>query len=934
MNTRIVLAGLVAAMVFLAQAAVWPEAGATLTIPAGQTVNVRQEDMEAVNQLGQIVFEAASAVLHLEIPGENEEGGVAPALKLAGEGTVILEGSSASSSWAIVQGQSDAWRGTWDLRQGSLALGHKDALFNTARTTLGNVYVRAGTQLNPRWLSDALSRARLHLGGRLYCDYSGYACRINLCQVEVLGDDASLFVNRAYNSISLAGFGDVPAFINLNGHTLTLNGSNSFYFFPEGWVKGPGTVVKSGSNYLGPRNLVGGPKTDFMFSDATVTLKMSGALSNYAPTNNYFAKASQSHPCCPQLSTLEATGDLTLEHRHTTAYDCHSSAYFLWAGPIKIKSKLTLSCSPAEDETGYFLPFDLGALSGTDAGAKTIAFSPAVFTNAVVRYAGQVASNVKHEGDRWDGRFEILPGASIGAVMKIAQAEGAFGALHQKGGTVALAVGSVFGATGTYPAYIQDGGTLTMPALTLAGDYSHLRLAGGAYTLGKLTLGEGRSDVVLGGSGTVSGIALGGETSFVAIEGETLLDIGWTYGIGEGLVALNGGVYKANFYNSSEILSRHALAFNGGVREFTYGEYPLYEGHSWIRVYEKGGGVHHTSDDYRNTVMPSILEPEGNVLLSIAMSDELKDKVWPSPPAVVISDATGSRAAAVVDYDFSSGKVTNITVLCRGENFTAPTANLFYTPGAALLETPLSCTIGPSTGGDFLFANTDNTGAFYFKNQDHWDWHGATIVDLDRSNLLPTVAKSGRRHRAGMLIYHNGTKDECPTFPHSTNIVLKSGCLYSVYGKTFGLPFPACRRLDLYGGYLAGSRADFPTVALHGTTVLCAPNCTDEEVGSHSLTLKPTERLIIDAAAENVALRWGTLDLSAQPAIELTGTEALLASGFSSKTLLDLSRTTVSGTVPEVTMPPALAGKVSVRWNSSTKRLTARARAAIVIIFR
>ncbi|MGN0833573.1 MAG: hypothetical protein ACI4RD_08010 [Kiritimatiellia bacterium] len=934
MNTRIVLAGLAAAMVSLAQATEWPAAGETLTIPAGQTVTVLQEDMEAINALGKIVFADRASSLHFqEILGGNESGGVAPVLNLEGEGTVILEGATTTSEWLVSQPQTTAWLGTWELRKGKLSLGHNNALFNTGLTQLGDVYVREGTILMPKSCQNSLTRTRLHLGGRLSCDNGGYASLISLCQVEVLGDAACMYVNRAYNFITLAGFDATPAFISLNGHTLTLEGSNSYYFFTEGWVKGPGTVVKSGTNYLGPRAVTGGPVADFMFSDASVTLKMQGKLSNYIAPDAYFEKTgSASHPACPQLATLEATGDLTLEHRHDEAHDCGHSAGFLWAGPVRIKTTLTLAGALAEGETGHFLPFDLGALSGTDAEEKTIGFSPAVFTNAVVRYAGAVASNVRHEGDRWDGRFEILPGASIGAVMKIANAEGAVGAVHQRGGEVTMADGSAFGAAGTYPAYVQDGGTLTMPSMTLAGAYGQLRLKGGTNTIGTLTLGDSRSDVILGGSGTVSGVALGGDRSLVAIEDAVTLDMGWSTGVGEGLIALNGGVFKVNFYASDKLASRHALAFNGGIREYTYGGYPLYEGHGWIRVYERGGGVRHSSADTRMTTMPTILEPQGNVLLSIAVSDELKDRVWQHPPAVEISDATGSNAVAVVDYDFTSGKVTNITVVCRGENFTAPTANLVYAEGVPLLETPLVCAVGPCAGGDFLFANADNAASYYFRNQEHWDWHGATVVDLDQSNILPTKSQSDRRYAAGLLLYYNDA--EQPKFLNSTNLILKSGCVYSVSGRGLNLPFPNCQRLDLRGGYLAGGDAFFPTVVLRGAVTLCAPDCTDESAGSHSATVRPTGRLIVDASQENVSLRHGTIDFTANPTIELTNAEGLLADGWAAKVLLDLSGTTIVGTMPAVTVPAALAGKVSVRWNSSTKRLTARARTGLVIIFR
>ena len=284
---------------------------------------------------------------------------------------------------------------------------------------------------------------------------------------------------------------------------------------------------------------------------------------------------------------------------------------------------------------------------------------------------------------------------------------------------------------------------------------------------------------------------------------------GDTFGKYRHILSMNGGVLTAEISTGS---TNTYFAFNGGTRKTAYDENKMFgtnaskDNPAWVRIYENGGCIDNTG--HNSFYLPSLKAPVGNVLQSIAISEELANKVFQLPPAVVITDSTGagSNAVAIVDYDFDSGKVTNITIACRGENFSgvagAVTANLQYERGVDLLSTPLECTVGVCEGGDMTFTATSDGHAVY----SGWTtntYRGLTIIDMDHTRVYDhTAVNSGP--------FFQVTLKDLAYWPQfaSTGLVVRTGAFGRDYVNSkrpsFEKYFPDCSRIEFYGGYFFG----------------------------------------------------------------------------------------------------------------------------------
>ena len=318
-----------------------------------------------------------------------------------------------------------------------------------------------------------------------------------------------------------------------------------------------------------------------------------------------------------------------------------------------------------------------------------------------------------------------------------------------------------------------------------------------------------------------------------------------------------------------------------------------------------------------------LVAPVGNVVWSVEISDELRSKVWQSPPSVVITDSTGagSNAVAIVDYDFDSGKVTNVSVVCRGENYSgaagAVTANLRYKAGDALLSTPLVCNVGPCVGGDVTFAGGKTIYAGGITNT----YHGATIIDMDRDGTYDHPASEAESAYHSFII-----KPMEPLFSNCTNVIVKSGCFYydsDSGGVRLTTYFPNCARLELYGGHLSKWAYSGRDLVVGGECWLC-----NHHLGYlSSLTVPADGTLTVDAACltngVTPKLKYGTVNFASGAKITVRNWE-VIPDDDAYHTLLDLSEvTTVNGT-PEVEIPDGLSGKAQIRWNSGTRKLMMR----------
>ena len=955
---------IVAVMFFActARAVDWPEPGDTYTVPANTTNVVSDADIAAFNALGKVVFTDSTSALLFTTD-------TAPNVPLEGAGWMIKD--SSTGKWTITTQQTIAWVGTWDVRGGEIAMGESagwNGLFNSSCAELHDVYIRSGATVTFYTANrSTCTRARIFLGGKLNVRTSGYVA--DLRQIEVTDDDAEMYLYSG----SISMFSDHSSslsYFKLNGHTMSVTGGGVLGFI-QGKVVGPGELTISCERGVTiHQNANGGAATDFMFYDPTVTVKMNCLGSSYPLSNRYlFGQRVPSHPTCPQLAKLVTLkSEAFFEHYHTNSLDCSSIAPYIWAGPVELHGDLKLRRVLAPGEDDHFLPFDFkGGLSMDDADTRTIGFDPVVFTNAVVRYHGTIPSGLKHDGFRWDGRFDLASDIELNHMMYLAETNDAVGIVRQQGGSVTLSDGTIFGRNGGYPAYLLEGGTLTFPSgdVFFEGTYTHFRQTGGTfrpYDIHK-TAREGalRTDVVIEGDSQLVKRHLG-FCNFrgpicIAVCGNAEADLGW-FGSSdspipaemapyEHIFAFNGGVATMN--SSANITNSYA--FNGGTLVTTYGQYALFgqeSGNTWVRIYENGAGLRIVEGDrFRSVGLPALKEPVGNVVWSIALTDELRGKVWQSPPAVYINDLTGLNAVAVVDYDIDSGKVTNITVLCRGENYTlnGATANLYYRAGEKLLENDLVCTTGPCQGFDVTLSSTSRAGIFkYVANSGLTNtFHGTLTVDMDMSKCVDyggasTNGVTGDNIRYGGSLNLYDSSQVC--FPNCTNIVLKSGMIYSVGGN--GLlnhkyptkdAFPNCNRIELYGGHLARGRIEYRETVIGGRIALIAHDMSSDQA---NLYIPSDGTLYIDApsvvAGNTPSFERGWVHFESDAKVKIQNPESLRDLD-SSRVLLDLSGTTVSGTIA-FEPPEGLENVVSFRWDATAQKLYARKKAALILILR
>ena len=519
--------------------------------------------------------------------------------------------------------------------------------------------------------------------------------------------------------------------------------------------------------------------------------------------------------------------------------------------------------------------------NSTPESIQYLRVAPDYLPNAVISFNGTMATNVYMHSTA-NARFDLGESFSISNSAHMNSVLGMFGVLRQRGCDI-----KQYGISGDGPsissydrvgAWLMEGGSYYVENAgkysCFYGYYSHVRQTGGLFSFGRFavnSIGTSgiRSDFVFGGTGEVNIRGKSCPERQVLFAFMDSVDFKNPYsasyywynysgsnkgGNCEGTIwAHNGGIANYAFYplwdtdagNKNSGPTNNVFSFNGGMRGYR-GNYAgldtndtcavSFFGYTpWVRVYEKGGGI---LIDRANTSYYlskfELREPEGNVIKSIELSDELRNKVWQYPPAVEIWDegGTGTNAAAVVDYDFDTGRITNFTIACKGENYTAPKVNLRYKRGDRLLTENLNCIIGPEQGGDFTFAATNRgveISLTCFTNY----CHGTLVVDMDRLGLADHGAytKDKWNNFLHMHYIHNGTVARAEQavknsyFPNMTNIVLKSGGLDS-YNNEGGWGYnhthnpcgilPKCWRLELYGGHMTGGSIRFEDVVIGG----------------------------------------------------------------------------------------------------------------------
>ncbi len=556
-----------------------------------------------------------------------------------------------------------------------------------------------------------------------------------------------------------------------------------------------------------------------------------------------------------------------------------------------------------------------------------------------------------------------------------AAASGQRGSVVQTAGDVNLIGDNLIGRdtyTNTAGAYLLNGGTFTLASLYAWGSYFQFRATGGAMTTGMFRRSDAHmasdlipSDVVFGGSGAYTNNMsdLKGSYCF-AVKDEAYVNCEYSAGNGcdgvwfvgspppaaNRVIALNGGRLLAN----TTAGTINFYAFNGGTLETSYGGSSAfgYSGdyttttnettaailNSLIRVYEKGGCL--INGSHRIVNPPPIRATEGNVVQSIPIPAEhdLNDMTFVLPPSVVITDSTGagSNATAVADWDHSSGKVTNITVLCRGDKYSATegnvTANLRFNSNEVLLTEPLVCTVGSCTSGDFTFGGREEgSKTLYLNGYVTNTYQGATIVDTDPCGIYDTTNSSGQKTVAP---YGGGDISILSRvrFYNTSRLILKSGLLYSGDSGSANVLFPDVKHLELYGGYM-GSFYDssFETVTVGGQAELSARGAAAPTYLTVTDTLYVDPACIKEKGVTPALLKgissYPNLTFASGAKVELTDWNSLTPG--KEVVVLDLSDlASVNGTP---TLVESKYGRLT--WNATEKKLYAFRYVSMIIMF-
>ncbi len=636
------------------------------------------------------------------------------------------------------------------------------------------------------------------------------------------------------------------------------------------------------------------------------------------------------------------------------------------ANEVDLGSEITLRRSAEDAASGNFVTFDFvgGIKSNETSGA--IKFSPSLFSNATVRFHCELPSN-QFSSVNWCGRVDFAE--DLGTVVKDISlaaykdvSDGQFGVVRQRGGNVTLVDSdSQLGreGTGAVAAWLLEGGSLAIRNRNTRwyahGRYVHFRQTGGTFYVRLWQRNDACNDAyslptdfIYGGSAVATnsydssdqGHFFGAMT--LAVMDDAQVSATGINGTGVNtnyahVVALNGGVLTGGTILGSKSVY---FAFNGGTLRNESSGPAVYgisstqsPGERWVRVYERGGSVENNNSLGNNNLYldhPPVLEPVGNVVWSIPVSAELEQKVFQTPPAVVITDSTGagSNAVAVADYDFDSGKVTNITVICRGENYSDAvgdvTANVFFKRGDPLLEMPIVCSVGPCQGGDFRFAGRR---AIRLRDNLTNTYHGVTIVDTDIRREADHTGDV-KYHLHALFIGRGADDKVC--FLNSTGIVVRSGCLWLSGGGNISRAFPAATRLELYGGHVANGTYSFADIVVGGETWLV--NHERQYNYSATLALKEGGTLwvdVADATTNTPKLCYGTLKFGTGVKLTIKNPEMLKTRVFKGEwTLLDLSGVTnvtgIGNLVLDADLVQDLLRYGRLKWDAGTRKLTWR----------
>ena len=474
----------------------------------------------------------------------------------------------------------------------------------------------------------------------------------------------------------------------------------------------------------------------------------------------------------------------------------------------------------------------------------------------------------QNDSQNWfDGALNISDGLVVTANVEIARtasfgidgSNAGFGVLRQKDSKIVVNRVAQFGGNkGGRPAYLLESGIFDASQYDLIVNggndpeksaYLHFRQTGGDFSANRMMItnnAAGLNADFAFGTGTArigsGGMHLLGDAAFSFNDNVKFSVAGGIGNLGgHHIWAYNGGTAESRFLTTDGFSRPDGdfFALNGGAIAYGHSSAgtasDLFGNNPEIRIYERGGEIAVDSNVRVDIDGVDFIAPRGNVLKSISMSSELRNQQFRTPPSVEITDATGSNAAAIVNYDLDTKKVTNITVVCRGENYTAPTANLHFRRGETLLSTPLTCTVGPEESGNFTFTTT-NLGAQVWLLAHTNFTYGSVIVDMDPLGLVDGGFVDDSKYRYTntdqdgfentLVIKYYKTNLPVPRFENCTNIVLKSGGIHiwSSWGFDHDYVLPNCYSLEIYGGHIGGGTLAVTNLVIGGTAYLSGHN--------------------------------------------------------------------------------------------------------------
>jgi hypothetical protein len=475
-------------------------------------------------------------------------------------------------------------------------------------------------------------------------------------------------------------------------------------------------------------------------------------------------------------------------------------------------------------------------------------------------------------------------------------------------------IGRFGGNNGGRPTYLLESGSFDSGGCDLVMNggkdaaktgYMHFRQTGGDFTAYRLMITNNvpglNVDMAFGGSGTAKigsgGLHVNGDAAF-SFNDNVRFSLGGGIGIlgGHHIWAYNGGTAESRFLSTGgfSLPDGDFFALDGGAIAYGHSSAgtasDLFGSNPEIRVYGRGGGIAVNSATNVDISAVNFCEPQGNVLMSIDLSSELRSTTWKSPPSVEIWDegGTGTNAAAVVDYDFDTKKVTNITVVCKGENYTAPTANLRYKDGDALLSTPLTCNVEPAQSGSLTFSST-NIGAYVNLKGGTNYLHGPLVVDMDQSGLIDGSNRNDAMSRTAnsLVLYFKNTDIPHAYFPNLTNIIVKSGALMlsSSYGYKHTAKFgflTSCYSFELFGGHIGGGSVLVTNFVVGGTAYLTGHklnegvNAITGESSPYWADVQITSKYIADGTSSGGDLHasWRSTSVPNQPGTMIVDVDA------------------------------------------------------------